>query len=62
MPETDPTDEAQANSAPEDTMDTAEAANETTSTADAGNDLSEDQKGALAAGVADPDSDASLTD
>lgn len=42
--------------------DTAESVNESTSTANAGNDLSEDQKGALAAGVANPDSDASLTD
>lgn len=57
MPDTHPT-----SSAPDDEKDKGESANEATSTADAGNDLSEDQKAALATGVADPDSDASLTE
>lgn len=54
-------DASAANSSPNDHKDTAEAINESTSTADADQDLSSDQKEALAAGVADPSSDSSLT-
>ncbi len=57
MPDTRPT-----GSASDDENDKASSANEATSTADAGNDLSDGEKAALATGVADPDSDASLTE
>ena len=55
-------DTSAANSNPTDRQDTAEDVNDSTSTADAGEELSEDQKEALAAGVADPSSDSSLTE